>query len=100
MDDGKIVVRFSLGARHFFSCPKHPDRLWGPPRLSSKKIGDATPGESSRSEKLTITSSSADVKNMWSYTSTPPYGLTLWGLINPWDNFNVQCSPFYLQISY
>jgi hypothetical protein len=32
--------------------------------------------------------STTEVKNMWSYTSTPPYILMVWFLINHRDNFS------------
>jgi hypothetical protein len=31
--------------------------------------------------------SSAEVKNEWSYTSTPQYVFTAWCLVKHWDNF-------------
>jgi len=31
--------------------------------------------------------SSAEVKNVWSYTSTPPYVFTAWCLVKHRDNF-------------
>jgi hypothetical protein len=59
----------------FFSSPPRPDRLWGPPSL---------PGALSlgvkrlESEADHSTSSSAEDKNAWSYTSTPQYAFMAW----------------------
>jgi hypothetical protein len=58
----------------FFSSPPRPDRLWGPPILLSNGykgfffLGLRRPGCGA----LHSSPSSAEVKNAWSYTSTPP----------------------------
>jgi hypothetical protein len=64
MDDRWVGVRVLVGAR-IFSSPRHPDRLGGPPNLLSNgyrgREADHSPP------------TSAKVKRMWIYTSTPPY---------------------------
>jgi hypothetical protein len=53
-----------------------------------------TPGvrRSGREAEL-LSPSPAKVKNAWSHTSTPPYVLMAWHLVNDWDNF-----AFYLYL--
>jgi len=62
----------------FFSPPPRPDRLWGPPSLLSNgyqelflSLGVKRPGR----EADHLFPSSAEVKNTWRYTSTPPIRL-------------------------
>jgi hypothetical protein len=59
--------------RDFFSSPLRSDRLWGPIRfLGVKRLmceADNSPPSSSK------------VKNVWSYTSNPPYVFMAWFLI-------------------
>jgi len=54
----------------FFFSPPRPDRLWDPPSLlfnctRALFLGVKRPGREA----------SAEVKNAWSYTSTPPISL-------------------------
>jgi hypothetical protein len=66
----------SLRAR-FFLSPRHPDRFWGHPALCPMGIGGGgglsvrvkRPGREADRSPL----ASAEVKNTWIYTSTPPY---------------------------
>jgi hypothetical protein len=56
----------------FFSSPPRPERLWGPPSLLSN--GYIRPGREADSSPPP----NADVKNAWSYISTPQYALMAW----------------------
>jgi hypothetical protein len=62
----KIAVRVPVGAR-FLSSPRRPDRFWGPPNHLAIGYREW----SGLGVELT-TPSSAEGKNMRSYTSTPP----------------------------
>jgi hypothetical protein len=53
----------------FFSSPPRPDRFWGPSSFPSNGCQGSFPvGETDHSSP-----SSAEVKNAWSYNSTPQY---------------------------
>jgi hypothetical protein len=72
LDDRGVGVRVPRKSR-IFSFPPRPDRLWGPPSLLSKEYrGALSPGvkrlvrEADHSPQT-----SAKVKIMWIYTSTP-----------------------------
>jgi hypothetical protein len=77
------VVQFAAGAgKKFSSLSPHPDWLWGSPNL----LLDAYQGLSLGVKWLEHESdhsppSSAEVKNAWSYTSTPPYVFMAWCLV-------------------
>jgi len=62
-----------------FSSPPRPDRLWGPPRLSTGGFYLGT----TRPEREADHSppSSAEVRNAWSYTSTSQYVFMAWCLV-------------------
>jgi hypothetical protein len=63
----------------FFSSP-HPERLWGPPIQwvpGAIFLGVKWPGR----EDDHSPPSSAEVKNAWSYTSTPQYAFMAWCLV-------------------
>jgi hypothetical protein len=68
-----------LGGWEFFSSPPRPERLWGPPCLLSPI--QWVPGALSLGVKRPVREtdhsppSSAEVKNAWSYTATPPVRL-------------------------
>jgi hypothetical protein len=89
----KLKSDFSWVARHFLSWKKHPDRLWAPTSLLTKtyRVGFLRAKQSGRKADH-FNPPSADVKNMWSYTSTLPRGLTVWCLANHRDIFNI---PFF-----
>jgi hypothetical protein len=55
----------------FFSSPPCPDRLWGPPSLLLWVPGALSLG-------VKRPPFSAEVKNSWSYTSTPQYAFMAW----------------------
>jgi hypothetical protein len=60
----------------FFSLQSRPDRHWGTPNLLSNRYrgGGLSPGVRWRGREADHSySSSAEVKNMWNYTSTPQY---------------------------
>jgi hypothetical protein len=60
--------------------PTHPPIQWVPAVLS---LGVKRPGR----EADHSTPSSAEVKNAWSYTSTPPYVFVAWCSLKHRDNF-------------
>jgi hypothetical protein len=76
LDDLGVRVRVPVGSR-IFSSPNRPDRLWGPPNLLSNGYRGVTrPGREANHSPP----ASAEVKEMWIYTSTPPirlYGVVL-----------------------
>jgi len=55
----------------FFSSQKRHGRLWGPPSLLLNAYRGYFSWESGRGVKW-LPPSSAEIKNEWSYTSTPP----------------------------
>jgi hypothetical protein len=63
----------------FFSSPLHPERLWGSLIFpSSGQWGFLSQGLMwLRHEADHSPSSSAEVKNMWSYNSVPPYAFII-----------------------
>lgn len=62
---------FSRG-RRFFSSPKHPDWLWGPPTSCSVGMRGTSPGAKLPEYQPDFSPlSSAKVKNEWSCTITP-----------------------------
>jgi hypothetical protein len=69
LDDRETVVRFPAVAKNL-SSPLRPDRLWGPTlppiQLARGKAARGVGREADRS-----TSFMTEVKNEWSYTSTP-----------------------------
>jgi hypothetical protein len=75
LDDRGVGVRVPVGSRIFF--PRHPDRFWGPQKhpVSYPMVpGDLSPGvKRSRREADHSPPTSAEVKKMWIYTSTPLY---------------------------
>jgi hypothetical protein len=53
-------------------CP--PDRLWGPPNLLYNEYRELFPGIKRPGREADHSPpTSAEVKKMWIYTSTPPY---------------------------
>jgi hypothetical protein len=83
-------VQFPLGAvMGFFSSSLCLDRLWGPPiLLPSRYRGLLLLGvKRSGREADHLSPSSAEVKDVWSYTSTPQYVFMAWCLVNHRDNF-------------
>jgi hypothetical protein len=83
-------VQFPVGAiKGFFSSPPCPDWLWGPSSPLSKGMeGGALSPEVKRSGRESDHSppSSAEVKNAWSYTSTPQYAFMAYYLVKNRDN--------------
>jgi hypothetical protein len=74
LNDRSSRVRFPAGAWNFFSSPPRPYRLWVPPSLLYNGCQGLSLGvKRPRREANHSTPSSAEVKNAWSYTSTPQY---------------------------
>jgi hypothetical protein len=88
LDDRGSRVRFSAGAGNFSlhhpvqngSGPTKPPIQWVSRALS---LGVKRPGR----EADHSPPSSAEVKNAWSYTSTPQYVFMVWCLVTHRDNF-------------
>jgi hypothetical protein len=74
LDDRGVGVRVPLGSR-IFSAPCRPDRLWGPPNLLYNEYRALYPRGVKRQGREADHSppTSAEVKQIWIYTSTPPY---------------------------
>jgi hypothetical protein len=61
-----------LRVMRFVSFPEPPDRLWGPPTLLFIEYLSSFPGVNRPGNEVDrLPSSSFEVKNEWSYTSTP-----------------------------
>jgi hypothetical protein len=74
LDDRGVGVRVPVGAR-FFSSPRRPDRLWGPPNPPIQWVPGALSPGLKRLGRVADHSPpiSAEVKNTWIYTFTSPY---------------------------
>jgi hypothetical protein len=71
-DFWSLTVLFILWTRDFFSFPKRPDRLWGPPSLLFNGYRGTFPEVKWPEREVNHSSpSSAEIKNEWSYTSAP-----------------------------
>jgi hypothetical protein len=85
MDARGFRVRFSAGQG---SSPLRADRLWSPPSLLTIGHGGVSPGvkwlwrEAGHSTPYSV-----EVKNAWSYTSTPPHIFMAWCLVKHRENF-------------
>jgi hypothetical protein len=68
----ELAARIPVWA-NIFSSPKRTDRLWGPPSIIFNGFRASLPGVKwfGRGVNHSLLSS-AEVKNEWSYTSTPP----------------------------
>jgi hypothetical protein len=64
----------------FFSSPPHPDRPWVPPFLLSNGYQGSYANAKTTGSWSWPLPSSAEVKNMWNYTSTPSYIFLAWYL--------------------
>jgi hypothetical protein len=74
LDDREVTVPVPLGSR-IVSSPQRPDRPWGPTQPTIiRKPGALSPGVKRQGRDANHTpATSAKVKKMWIYTSTPPY---------------------------
>jgi hypothetical protein len=73
LDDRGVGVEVPVRSR-IFSSPRLPDRRWGAPNLLSSGYPEPFPRVySGRCVKLTTPPTSAEVKKVWIYTTTPPY---------------------------
>jgi hypothetical protein len=76
LDCRVVRVRVLVGPRSFSSL-RLSDRSWGPPCLSN-----GTGGSFSGSKADHSSPTSAEVKNKWIYTTTPPYAFMAQCLIS------------------
>jgi hypothetical protein len=73
LDDRGVGVRVPVWAK-IVSSPHFPDRLWGPPNIVSNGYQGYIPGvKRPGREAHHSPPASAEVKKIWTYTSTPPY---------------------------
>jgi hypothetical protein len=74
LEDQGVGVRVPVWAR-IFTSPCRPDGLWGPPNLLSNGYwGALSPGVKRQGREADHSPpTSAGVKKMWIYTSSPPY---------------------------
>jgi len=81
-DRGSITGR----GRQFFSSPPREDRLSGA-HSASYRMGTGNSflgGKAARREADHSPPSDAEVKNAWSFSSSPQYVFTAWRLIKQW----------------
>jgi hypothetical protein len=100
MDDwGSISSRGSEG--NFFSSPPRSDRLWSPASLLSKGYWGPFPRLKRPGREADHSlPSSVEVKNAWSYTSTPQYVFMEWYLVKHKDNYpyrSVRMDQYFLR---
>jgi hypothetical protein len=82
LEDGGFRVRAPVGSR-IFSSARRPDRLLGSPSLLQMCTGALSPGVKRQGcEANPAPPTSAEVKKMWIYTSTPPYAFMAQCLIS------------------
>jgi hypothetical protein len=73
LDDWRVEVRVPVGSRLLTSLYR-PDWLWGPPNFISNGYLAFSLGVKWQSHEADHSPpTSAEVKKMWIYTSTPPY---------------------------
>jgi len=67
-------MRDSISGRgnKLYSSPTRPNQLWGPPSLLLNERKDTFPGIRHVGREVESPSSSADVRNTWSCTDSPP----------------------------
>jgi hypothetical protein len=95
VDRGSILDR----GRKLFSSPRRQDRLWGPPSLLYSGYWGFSPGMKRPGREADHCPSSAEVKNVGSYTSNSPthlrgvvlrskgYIFMAWYFVKHKDNF-------------
>jgi hypothetical protein len=82
LDDQADRVRV-LVETIMFSSPNRPDRLWGPPSLLNNGYWGRSSLVKQRGRGADHSyPTSAEVKKMWMYTSTPAYVFMAWCLIS------------------
>jgi hypothetical protein len=80
LDDRGVGIEVTVGSRTF-SCPRCPNRPTQPPIQwipGAISLGIMRPEREAEHSPPT----SAEVKKMWLYTSTPPYAFMMWCLIS------------------
>jgi hypothetical protein len=82
LDGPRVRVRIPVRSRNSFSS-QSPDRFWGPLSLLSSSYRDyILRGKAAGTWIVPLTSILYRGKEKWSYTSTPPYTVMAWCLIN------------------
>jgi hypothetical protein len=74
LDDRGIKVRVPVGAI-FLSSPGHSDQFWGSPPVQWVPGALSTWVKRLRHEADHSPPTSAEVKNAWIYTSSPPHAI-------------------------
>jgi hypothetical protein len=73
LDGREVGVRVLVRSK-MFSSPRHPDQFWGPPSLLFNGYRGFSPGIKRPGREADHSPpTSANVKNTWIHTSTPPY---------------------------
>jgi hypothetical protein len=95
-----VVTRLMADRSSFFSSAQGLDRLCGPPNLLPNEYVERFHGvKRSVCEVYHSPPFSAEVRNAWGYTSTPPYAFMAWCLIKQRDNLGDRlpvCTPVSL----
>jgi hypothetical protein len=81
--DGRGVGLRVMVVERFFFSPRRPDWFWGPPSLLYNGYQGLFPREGVKRAGREADHSprtSAEVKNPWICTSTPPYVFMSWGV--------------------
>jgi len=78
----------------FLSSPPRPDRLWGPTQPHIQWVPRSlSPGVKRSGRKADYwPPGSVEIKNAWTYNSTPPYVFVVWCLIKYRNNFISPCT--------
>jgi len=73
---------YTGSGKRFLSSPKYPDRLWGPPSLLFNRYRGSVPAEKRSGRDIDHSPPySTEVKNEWSYSSTPFYTPSWYGQV-------------------
>jgi hypothetical protein len=96
LDDQGSRARFPAGAGNFSLQHNVKNGSGAHPASYPMGTRGSFSGGKSAGREADHTSISAEVKNVWSYTSTPPYVFVAWCLVKHRDNFAFTFT-FYLE---